>query len=120
MSIAKSITDTVKELKNIRGVRINHHLRRDEIAIFEEHFRRDSFDESHVTFYRDNRTKGILGIEETGDLSGMHSFRYAYLSSDGHLLPDAECAGRVISSRHKLRHCYEKLTEGLESLGLTT
>lgn len=113
---SQSLIGRIKDLKTIRGVRISHLLRREDItAIFEDPFKgNDADSDSTVTFYRDRKTGGILGIKETGGMHGRSPFSYAFLNSDGSVLPDPECVGIINGAQQKLQLCYEKLIEGYE------
>ncbi len=114
--------DIVRGLK-MRGFRIKHDLRLSYVRGFEEAFQdfktygADQEIGNHCSFHcngQDGMTMAIQQIRD-GVFSSMYAVRYAFLDSDGKVLPDPECIGEIHGTEKTLYDCYDMLIDRFSS-----
>ena len=67
-----------------------------------------------IWFSQDTQTKYVLATSYTKNKSGykVTALRYAFLTSDGHVLPEPEFCGQINGPESVLDKCLETLRNG--------
>lgn len=115
------ITERVRELRRVRGVNVNLLLGKSYLDSVEQGFKEygetgmipHSNNGNNLYFYQHPERKVVSALEYL-DCIDEHvaSFRYAFLTSDGIVLPDPECLGEISGREHAVYQCLQMVLEG--------
>lgn len=117
-----TVTDRIIKLREIKGVSVNNFIGGRYASEFEDALKRyrewgdvSSFSVEGYVNYCQQPSRGIIlaVIYTEGMGRYVGSIEYAFLTSDGRVLPDPECCGRIdVRKPERLDECLRILYQG--------